>query len=150
MKQMVKLIIKYLSLGISYGCTFFVCTCLILFLAGGEKALIPITQNFSHQAIGAVLTGIACASTAIVYEFDNISFRYKVLIHVAVGMGTFYPVAFSLKWISFYPEKIWNTVIQILITCGIFAIIWLIYFFLSYMEARKINQRLKEMENSNL
>ena len=148
--RMIKLIIKYLFYGISCGCTFFVVSCLFLYLAGGENNLMPIVQNFAAQAIGAMLTGIACASTSVIYQFEKIPMRYKILVHFVIGMGTYYLIAIYLKWIPFYPEKIEYTVVQILIAFGIFAAIWLIFFLFEYIEAKNINQKLKELEKDNL
>ena len=110
----------------------------------------PIVQNFAAQAIGAMLTGIACASTSVIYQFEKIPMRYKILVHFVIGMGTYYPIAIYLKWIPFYPEKIEYTVVQILIACGIFAVIWLIFFLFEYIEAKNINQKLKELEKDDL
>ena len=110
----------------------------------------PIVQNFAAQAIGAMLTGIACASTSVIYQFEKIPMRYKILVHFVIGMGTYYLIAIYLKWIPFYPEKIEYTVVQILIACGIFAVIWLIFFLFEYIEAKNINQKLKELEKDGL
>ena len=149
MKQNVKLITKYLLYGISYGCTFFVINCWLMYLTDGAAALMPVMQNFSQQAAGAILTGIACGSTAIVYKFDRLPLRYKVLIHFVIGIGTFYPMAIYLKWIPFYPGDILYTAIQLLITCGIFAVIWLAFFLYEYIEAKSINKKLKEISDKD-
>lgn len=150
MKQPIRLILKYLFYGISCGCTFFVFTCLFLYFTGGEKNLMPIVQNFSGQALGAMVTGIACASTSVIYQFDRIALRYKILTHFVIGLGTFYPVAIYLKWIPFYSGNILYTVVSILISCAIFTAIWLIFFLFECIEAKSINQKLKEMEKDNL
>ncbi len=110
----------------------------------------PIVQNFAAQAIGAMLTGIACASTSVIYQFQKIRMRYKVIFHFVIALGTYYPIAIYLKWIPYYPEKIGYTVVQILITCGIFAAIWLIFFLFECIEAKNINQKLKELEKDDL
>lgn len=146
MNRTVKLIIKYICYGISWGCTVFVFTCLIGYIAGGEAFLAPILKDFFKQAIGSMVVGIACGSTAIVYNIDRLSGFAKIMIHFCVGIGVFYPVALYLGWIPFYPDKILYTVLQFLISCFIFAVIWFFFYQFNRAEAKEINNRLKELE----
>ena len=71
MKQTVKLVIKYILYGISWGCTSFVIMCLSYFAWGGEDILMQICKDFARQALGAMIVGIACGSTSIIYQFDR-------------------------------------------------------------------------------
>jgi hypothetical protein len=147
MKHMVKLVIKYILSGVSLGCTFFVVMCLSYFVGGGEKCLAPIVKDFARQSIGAMIVGVACGSTAIIYQFNRPSGFMKTIIHFCVGMGVFYPVALSLGWIPFYPGRIIYTVVQFLFSCGIFIGIWFCFFLFNRNEAKRINKRLRELEN---
>ena len=70
----------------------------------------------------------------------------KTIIHFCVGMGVFYPVAVSLGWIPFYPDRILYTVLQFLASCGIFMTIRLGFYLFNRNEAKRINKRLREME----
>lgn len=146
MKYHVKLVIQYLFYGIAWGCMFFVFICLTGFLTNGEEFLLPVVKDFARQAIGAMIVGISCGSTAIVYQFEKLSGWAKILIHFVVGMGVFYPVAVYLGWIPFYPERILYTIIQIFASCAIFAAIWFCFYWFNRNEARKINKRLQELE----
>lgn len=105
MKHTIKLVTKYIFYGISWGCTFFVFMCLSYFIAGREDLLMPIFQNFARQSIGAIIVGIACGSTSIVYQFNRPSGFWKTIIHFCVGMGVFYPIGIYLGWIPFYPNR---------------------------------------------
>ena len=127
----------------------FLCSLVCAFPLQAEKNLMPIVQNFSGPAIGAVAAGIACASTTVIYQFDRIALRVKVRPHFAVGLGAFYPVEIGLKRFPFYPEALLRTVMQILIACGIFAAIWLVFFWFAHVEAKTISQRRKEMEKDD-
>ena len=95
----VKKVINYLFLGISWGCTFFVFTCLIGYLISGPAFLAPIVNNFPRQALGAVFVGIACGSTSIVYRIDRLSLGIQILIHFTLGMSGYFLAAFYLGWI---------------------------------------------------
>lgn len=149
MKHNVNLIMRYLFYGISWGCMFFVFTCLAGFWISGEAFLAPITKDFTRQVIGTIIVGIGCGSTAIVYQFERIPWWAKVLIHFIVGMGTFFPTSLYLGWIPFYPEDVLYTVIQFFISFSIFTAIWLCFYFFNRMEAKKINDRLRELEKSD-
>lgn len=149
MKHTVKLVIKYILYGISLGCTFFVLMCLSFFVGGGEDELMLIFKDFARQSIGAMLVGIACGGTPIIYQFDRPSFLLKIMIHFCVGMGVFYPVGIYLGWIPFYPDRIDYTVLQFLFSCAIFMIIWSCFYLFNRNEAKRINKRLRELERDN-
>lgn len=74
MKRIVKLAVKYILYGILIGCTSFVIMCLSYSMGGGEDTLMKIFDDFTRQSLGAILVGIACGGTAIVYQFDRPSF----------------------------------------------------------------------------
>lgn len=144
-----KLIIKYILYGISLGCTFFVIMCLSYSLWGGEDILLLICRDFTRQSIGAMIIGIACGSTSIIYRFDRPSALGKVTIHLCVGMGIFYPTSIYLGWIPFYPDRIFLTILQFLFSCVIFMLIWSCFHLFNRNEAARINQRLRELEQDN-
>jgi len=149
MKQTVKLVIKYILYGISWGCTCFVIMCLSFFFWGGEDLLTIIFKDFARQSIGAMIVGIACGGTAIVYQFNRPSGLVKVIIHFCIGMGVFYPVAIYLGWIPFYPDRVIYTALQFLLSCGIFMAIWFCFYLFNRNEAKRINERLRALERDN-
>ncbi|MBD5482351.1 MAG: DUF3021 domain-containing protein [Lachnospiraceae bacterium] len=146
MKQQIRLIVKFLFWGISWGCTFFVCYCLCCHAFGAEAALSTILNDFVKHAIGCILVGIGFGTTPIVYVSRRIPMGAKVFIHFAVGMGVFYPVALNLGWIPFHPSQLLRTMLQFLLSCGIFAVIWGCFHLYYRNDAKKINHRLKELE----
>lgn len=149
MKHTVELVIKYIFYGISIGCTFFVIMCLSYSIWGGEDILMRIFEDFTRQASGAVIVGIACGGTAVIYQFKRPSYFVKIIIHFCVGMGVFFPVAVSLGWIPFYKDNILITVLQLLFSCGIFMMIWLCFYLFNRSEAKRINKRLRELERGS-
>ncbi len=149
MKSIVKLTVKYILYGISLGCTFFVIMCLSFFIWGGEDLLAAICRDFARQSAGAMAVGIACGGTAIVYQFDRPGIFFKIAIHFCVGMGVFYPVGTYLGWIPFHPDRILLTVLQFLSSCAVFIVIWFCFYLFNRNEAKKINQRLRELERDH-
>lgn len=75
-KTMIKAV-KYLYWGISWGCTFFVLICLVLYLMGGSAYLEQIMEQFPKQALGSVIVGIACGSTSIVYTMKSFPAAFR-------------------------------------------------------------------------
>lgn len=150
MKRVVKTVIMYLILGISLGCTSFVIMCLSFYLGGADAFLEPIFRDFARHSLGAMLVGIASGGTAVIYQFPRPSGFAKILIHLCVGMGVFYPTALYLGWFPFYPDRILFTVAQFLCFCGIFIGIWFCFFMFNRRDARRINERLKELETEYL
>ena len=94
-KTMIKAV-KYLYWGISWGCTFFVLICLVLYLMGGSAYLEQIMEQFPKQALGSVIVGIACGSTSIVYTMEKLSRSLQILIHFTVGLGVYFLTALYL------------------------------------------------------
>ncbi len=150
MNYTAKLVIQYILYGICFGCTFFVIMCLFCFIGGGQDLLTLIFNDFARQSIGAMIIGVACGGTAIIYQFNRPSIFVKIIIHFCVGMGIFYPIAIYLSWIPFYPDRILFTVLQFLFSCGIFMIIWFCFYLFNRNEAKKINKRLRELEQDNI
>ena len=150
MKHTVKLVIKYILYGISLGCTFFVIMCLSFFVGDGEDLLALIFKDFARRSIGAMIVGIACGGTAIIYQSSRLSGFVKRIIHFCVGMGVFYPIVIYLGWIPFYPNRISITVLQFLFSCGIFMAIWFCFYLFNRNEAKRINERLRELERDNI
>ncbi len=150
MKHTVKLVIKYILYGISLGCTSFVIMCLSYFIGGGQDLLTLIVNDFARQSIGAIIIGIACGTTAIIYQFNRPCILIKIIIHFCVGMGVFYPVAIYLGWVPFYPDKITFTILQFLFSCGIFMAIWFCFYLFNRNEAKRINKRLRELEQNDI
>ena len=149
MKQQIRLIVKFLFWGISWGCTFFVCYCLCCHVFGAEAILSTILNDFVKHAVGCILVGIGFVTTPIVYVSRRIPFGAKVAIHFTVGMSIFYPVAIYLGWFPLHPNHLIRTMLQFLLSCGIFAVIWLFFYLFQINDAKKINDRLKMLEQQH-
>lgn len=137
-------LVKYLLFGVSWGCLFFVLTCLIGNAVGGKAYLLAVMGDFNRQALGAMVVGIGYGTTAIVYDSEKLPFGLQVFIHFAVGTGVYFPVAFSLGWIPTGGPV--NILLMVLINVAMFFIIWSGFYFYYRNEARRINEKLRELE----
>lgn len=149
MKNTIRMIMKYTLSGISLGCTFFVLMCLFYSIFE-EEMLMEISRDFTKQAIGAIIVGIACGGTAVIYQFERPSNLLKTVLHFCIGMGVFYPIALYLGWIPYHSNQIFLTALQFLFSCFIFMTIWSCFYFFNRNEAKIINQRLKELEQDHM
>lgn len=141
---MLKKMIRYLFLGISWGCTFFVLTGIVGTAVAGEAFLVPITGDFIRHAVGAIFVGIFCGSSAIVYTFQKVSLWKQIALHFLVGLSGYFFIAYKLGWMPV------GNVLQIagFLVVGItsFLAIWAGFYLYNKREAEKVNRRLRELE----
>lgn len=137
-------IIKYLLYGISWGCSFFVLTCLVGNLVGGDAFLKNITDDFVRQALGAMAVGIFCGTTAIVYTFRRLALWKCIAIHFSVGLTGYFLTACYLNWMP--KENLLALVGFLAVGVISFAGIWACFYYYNRREAKKLNTRLKELE----
>lgn len=137
-------IIKYLASGISWGCTFFVLIILLGELIAGDAFLEPVLANFTKQALGSILVGIACGSSSIIYTFDKIALWLRIVIHFFIGLTGFFTISYYAGWMPL--GSVYHIIGYVIIEIFIFTILWFCFYFLDRLEARKVNRRLREME----
>ena len=103
----------------------------------------PVTHDFVAQAMGGVVVGICCASTAIVYTFDRLPAWLQIGIHFTVGLAGYFSVAFHLEWLP--TASAGHIVASVLFGVAIFIAIWLGFYLAARREAAKVNARLQEL-----
>lgn len=144
---MLKRIVKYLLGGISWGCSFFVLTQLTGVLISGDAFLEPVAADFVRHALGAILCGVLCGSTAIVYTFDRLPWRAQIAIHFAVGISGYLAIAWHLKWI---PAQTGIQIgISVFLAVFIFTAIWAGFYLYNRHEARTMNRKIRELEEQD-
>lgn len=137
--------LKYVASGVSWGCTVFVFINLIGYWIGGAAFLEAVMADFTHQALGSIIVGIACASPAFVYQIESLSFFWQSLIHFAIGLSVFFLVAFSLNWIPTHSISLIVSVV--LLNIAIFTFIWFLFYLYNRFEAKKMNIKINELIN---
>ena len=138
---MVSRIFRYLFFGIAWGCICFVFTGVAGVLVSGEAFLEPVTHDFVAQAMGGVVVGICCASTAIVYTFDRLPAWLQIGIHFTVGLAGYFSVAFRSNGC---PQKRGAHCASFCWSRHIYRI-WLGFYLAARREAAKVNARLQEL-----
>lgn len=140
-------LIKYLLYGVSWGCTVFVFTNLIGYLIVGDIFLQKTIENFTGQVIGSIIVGIGCASPSIIYQVDRFTFLQQALIHFGIGLTTFFIVAFSLEWIP--TTSLFSIIVMAVINICIFTFIWFLFYLYNKNEAKKMNEKLTELNKND-
>lgn len=143
MKHPIRSIIRYLNRGIIYGCTFFVFICLVIFFGQGKDSLLVIMEHFPKHAIGTILVGIGYCFPAILYELEGASLLTKACIHFFIGTIVFFFVSSYLAWIPLRSN--WHILLEILVACVSFAVIWSGFYLFRRKEANDINDRLQKL-----
>ena len=135
-------LIRNVCFGAAWGCSWLVVMGVILFYADrtGFEAMMAA---YPSQASGAVLVGIACVVPTGLYKTRP---RTGFFLHITIALGVFFPTAYLLHWIPYSPQNPGATVLEILISVGIFMSIWCIFFLINRNEARRINRRMQELK----
>ncbi|MCL2353883.1 MAG: DUF3021 domain-containing protein [Defluviitaleaceae bacterium] len=145
---MLKKTIKQFLLGVTLGSTLFVIIVIVTqFISGGG----PVTiNNFALEATTSmVLSGVAVASSFLIWEIERLSELMKLIIHFAFVLVLFFVVGLLLGWISF--DRPWSVANMVIQTVVIYAIYWTGFTMHEKAEAKKINEALKKRnEEQNL
>lgn len=141
---MIKRTLKFIVNGIVWGWCCLVALCLIAELANLESVRDAIFSHFPQNVLACTLTGMGFGTSAIVYTFERLRLWQQVLIHFGVGMGVYFPVAFSFRWIPIESPAIVISFIVVAILG--FFLIWSGFYFYNKLEAKRINDMLKALE----
>lgn len=145
---MVKRIVRYLIYGIIWGCTCFVFFNCIGAAVAGKEFLRPVLDHFLAQSLGYVLIGICCGSSAVVYSFKSLAAWMQICIHFVIGLTGYFVVACNLLK-SIPRQNMGYCLVFILISVVIFTAIWSCFYLFNKWEAKKVNERLKELEKEH-
>lgn len=135
-------ILKNMLFGVAWGSTIFVVSGIIRAL-NSNVFFIETNRQFITQAMASIICGIGFCVPSIVYENEKIPMSLKVLIHMGTGLIIYLPVA---VWIGWIPIKygILPMVITILVMIISSFVIWGGFYLYYKMEAKNINEKIKE------
>jgi hypothetical protein len=139
-----KIILRTLS-GIQYGCLWIVAFGIIgnVFHVAAFEAI--LTDNFIAHGFGGMLVGVGFVLPTLIYDAEKLSAPVKTLIHLGIGFGIFFPVAFGLRWLP-GDLSVGVTLIIVLDALVIGVLIWLGFYLYFRNESRRINARLRQLE----
>lgn len=139
--------LKYLGYGVCWGCTFFVLISVVGFLTAGEAFFAPIVPHYARHALGAVLVGVCCGSSSIVYTFEKLALWQQICVHAATGLTGYFLTAYFLGWMPL--QSAGHVVFFVVLGVLTFAAIWACFYLYNRHEAKKVNARLKQLDNAD-
>jgi hypothetical protein len=143
--DMIKKIIGRTLSGISYGCFWMVCYCMIFNFMSDKTHFEFLMNNFTIQAIGSMLVGIGFVLPTLIYDSEKFSLFVKTIIHLGIGVPFFFAVGFYLGWL---PKDLGMRSIFLMIV-GCIAVsfaIWFGFYLYNKNESKLINKQLKKIE----
>lgn len=144
---MAKKVFKSIFYGIVWGWMFFVLTYLVFDLLGASVVTEHLNETFRWQALGSALVGMGFATPSIVYTSERLRLWQQLLIHLGIGMPVYLAVAFWLGWM---PRQSAGAVVGfVLLALVIFFLIWSCFFLYNRHEAKRMNERLRQMEQED-
>ena len=101
----------------------------------GSAAAALLLQTLLSGLMGAVSFG-----GVILYEIDSLPLPAVSIIHCAMILAVYYPIAFSLYWLE---PTVRDAGMMGCIMIAVYAVIWLIMYIRYRMEVRGMNERLE-------
>lgn len=139
-------IIKYTLYGVVWGC-------LVSTVINAVGSSILGLEWFAHMPYGysinllfGMIVGVGWTLPALIYQNEKLSMLMQTLFHMSIGFAIFIPCAFFIGWIPV--EEGIGTVFTTLLGILLFSVaLWGCFYLYSRVEAKKINQRIKEMNH---
>ena len=131
--------------GMALGCLMNVFVCIVgVLITGSEDFLTQTKTGYVAQAITGMIVGIGWSVPAIVYQFEKISLKLKVLIHMGTGFLVFFPLASYAGWIP-TEAGMGAVIVSLIFMVGFAFLIWAGFYFYSKDQAKIMNQKIREM-----
>lgn len=139
-----KEIVKSSAIGIGMA-TFIFCTVCVVFdiIHGGSFS--SNHYEFTKMILGCLLVGIGFGAPSIVYQNENIPRPIQVVIHMGIGCIVYTIVAYTVGWIP-TELSVWKWLSILAAQIMVAFVMWLILMKHFKDEARRINERIQEME----
>lgn len=138
---MIRKIVKLVATGITWGCTI---SCIISMIGTeclGMEWFSGAAHGYTAQIIASMLIGVAWSVPTLVYENEKLSRAQQVLIHFAVGLCVYFPIAYYMQWIP--TESMAMGVISVLVMAIGVLLIWCGFYLYYKNESKVMNQHLQ-------
>lgn len=139
-----KKITLHILRGIGLGCVFFTFTGIIFDIIFKGSFLLD-HWYYTKMAIGSMITGIAFYVPSLVYQNEKLSKGLQVFIHMGIGLLTYISVGFYVGWIPLQAGG-WVVAVAIVSAVVISFLIWFGFYLYYRLEAKRINEKLKEKQ----
>ena len=139
-----KNLLKKICCGIGTGCFAFVATLFIApIFAGGANAYLAAKtgEELQLSALCFIIISLGFYIPSMIYENERLALWLRTLIHMVIGTIVYLLTAYFAGWMK---TDFAGVVLQLLIALGAAAIIWICIFLYIKIQAKKINQKMKE------
>jgi len=137
---MIKLFLEYLIYGAKWGCVIFVMMGIFVDVMGDGH--VTSIDNFAANAAGAMVVGAGFCVSSLAYKIESLALWLKIVVNVLVGFGVFFPIAFSLDWISTGSPR--HAIIFVTLVAVTFIALAFGDYLINGRDAKAINQKIKE------
>ena len=141
---MKKQLMKSIFEGVSIACILF-CLIGVIFdlIYGGTFTL--TSYSFTKMVIGTMIVGLGFSLPTLIYENEKYSLLVPTLIHMSIGIIVMIIVGLYVGWIPL-AYGLPNAICFILLEIAISLIIWYIYYLQNKKLAKKMNERIKDIQ----
>ena len=138
---MIKLIIKYLLLGIVWGCVVFSANVLLLDVTGSPQ-LQDVFDRPTVHILSFIVVCIGLFGGGIVYKIERLGLALKLAIHVTVGIGLYMLIGFNIGWFDLENPSV--ITFGIALNMLILVAVWTVNYFRDKRKVETINRRIRE------
>ena len=100
--------------------------------------------RFTKMVIGCLFVGLGFGVPSIVYKKESLPMPLRVLIHLGIGFAVYTIVAYAVGWIG-DSATIGQGLLIACIQIAVVLVVWFIFFRHYKNEAKRINERLSEL-----
>ena len=131
--------------GVRIAAVVFLIYCIIFgMISGAEK--FASGYGIARAGLGAVIIGIGFGIPSVVYE-TKLKMWLKVLIHMGIGCTVMIGASFLCDWLPTQKGMLATLAVVAIQVISAF-VIWAISFIPMMIQARKMNQKIKEKQQN--
>lgn len=138
-----KKIVQVAMAGVRIAAVVFLIYCIVFGLIGGEEKLAS-GYGIARAGLGAVIIGIGFGIPSVVYE-TKLKMWLKVLIHMGIGCTVMIGASFLCDWLPTQKGMLATLAVVAIQVVSAF-VIWTIVFIPMMIQAKKMNQKIKEKQ----
>lgn len=141
---MYKLVLRNVIKGLFYGCAMFVAAMIFIDICL-DNSLSVLPHQYTSIAFGAMIVGVGCVCSSLIYDEDRVPFAARGLIQLIICAAALLVGYFVSGGI---PDGTGFGVgaLFFLVEMGFGVILWLGNFIRYLREARAITKKLQEMD----
>ena len=129
--------------GVRIAAVVFLIYCIVFGLIGGEEKFAS-GYGIARAGLGAVIIGIGFGIPSVVYE-TKLKMWLKMLIHMGIGCTVMIGASLLCNWLPTQKGMLATLAVVAIQVVSAF-VIWTIVFIPMMIQARKMNQKIKEKQ----